>query len=483
MQILKVTAECDTITVAFQTLTNAVQIPVTDPLQFNPKFTSAPTSDSHRPNAQTHPKVCFWNKADYLDWLDSVEATSGDRGKLSFLEDENGNSILEAVVEAIQKSLRGAWSELATCNLAPSSWGKLSASGTQLVNTIMDNAHPIFKLAHNDWKLDFLATLSYSSWRRNHLDDFGNYRKAKKNDNDNDSADEKPSSSKGRKRQHHFKSEALAKKIKVDATDVIPPPTPASSSTCEVLSPPDGVSSSPLLQTLSLEGQSPQCNQEPPQCEQQPPQHDQEPPPHDREPPQHDHEPLQRDHEPPQNLVQAVEKDLEATPEIAAPPVLVPEVVPVLQSPFKQQVPAHCSPTRSLEDKENPSNIPAPKPIKVVNPLTALTTAAAQISFSPLPPILESAPTNTSSDSAKASTSKATKTGGKAKMCPSPTRNGCNLCALRWLKQLKTNGTTEEFCTYYTNLTPEQRKKYEDEAAKLVADNTWTKGVCEGLVY
>ncbi|KAG1847255.1 hypothetical protein C8R48DRAFT_677600 [Suillus tomentosus] len=412
MQILKVTAERDTITAAFQTLANAVQIPVTDPLQFNPKFTSAPTSESHRPNAQTHPKVRFWNKADYLDWLDSVEATSGDRGKLPFLEDENGNSISEAVVEAIRKSLRGAWSELATRNLAPSSWGKLSASRTQLVNTIMDNAHPIFKLAHNNWKLDFLATF----------------------------------------RCYY---------TPVDVTDVIPPPTPASSSTCEVLSPPDGVSLSPLLQTLSLEGQSPQCNQEPPQCEQQPPQHDQqppphdqEPPPHDQEPPQHDHEPLQRDHEPPQrdheppqNLVQAAEKDLEATPEIAAPPVLVPEVVPVLQSPFKQQVPAHCSPTRPLEDKENPSNIPAPKPIKVVNPLTALATAAAQISFSPLPPISD------------------------------------NLCALRWLKQLKTNGTTEEFCTYYTNLTPEQRKKYDDEAAKLVADNAWTKGVCEGLVY
>ncbi|KAG2082731.1 uncharacterized protein F5147DRAFT_660407 [Suillus discolor] len=447
---------------AFQILANAIQIPVTDPLQFNPKFTSAPTSDSHRPNAQTHPKVRFWNKVDYLDWLDSVEATSGDRGKLPFLEDENGNSISEAMVEAIRKSLWGAWSELATRNLAPSSWGKLSASGTQLVNTIMDNVHPIFKLAHNNWKLDFLATSSYSSWQRNHLDDFGNYRKAKKNDNDND----------------------------IDATNVIPPLTPASSSTCEVLSPPNGVSSSPLLQTLSLEGQSLQCNQEPPQRDQQPPQHNQQPPPHNHEPPQHNHEPLQHDHKPPQcdhkppqNLVQAVEKDLEATPEIAAPPVLVPEVVPVLQSPFKQQVPAHRSPTRSLEDKENPSNIPVPKPIKVVNPLTALATAAAQISFSPLPPILESAPTNTSSDSAKASTSKATKTGGKAKMRPSPTRNRCNLCALRWLKQLKTNGTMEEFCTYYTNLTPEQHKKYNDEAAKLVADNTWTKGVCEGLVY
>jgi hypothetical protein len=39
------------------------------------------------------------------------------------------------------------------------------------------------------------------------------------------------------------------------------------------------------------------------------------------------------------------------------------------------------------------------------------------------------------------------------------TTNYCsNLCALRWLKQIQTNGTTEQFCAYYRDLTAGQRK-------------------------
>ncbi|KAG2126043.1 hypothetical protein DEU56DRAFT_916192 [Suillus clintonianus] len=285
MQILKVMAERNTVTyvlvydAAFQTLTNAVHIPVTDPLQFVSKPTPiSPKCDPHRPNAQTHSKVRFWNKSDYLDWLDSLEATSSDHRKLPFLEDEIGNPISEAVVEAICKSLWGAWSELATHNLAPSSWGKLTASRTQLVNSIMETK--------------------------------------RSDDNNNGNENEKPSSSKGKKQQYHVKHEAPTKKMKVDTTDVTLPPTPA----------------------LSL------------------------------------------------------------TPE---------------------QVPAHLSPTRSLKDKENTPTIPAPKSIKVVNPLVALTAAAAQISFPPLPPISESTPTNTS-DSMKASTSKAPKLEARQRCARSP---------------------------------------------------------------
>jgi hypothetical protein len=115
----------------------------------------------------------------------------------------------------------------------------------------------------------------------------------------------------------------------VDTTDIILPPTPASSSTPEVLSLAEGLSSSPRLRTLSQDGSD----------------------------------------EPPQNLVQVLEEAEEAIPEIAAPPVLAPDIVPALRSPFKRQVPARLSPTRSLEDKENTPSIPTPKPIKVVNPL------------------------------------------------------------------------------------------------------------------
>ncbi|KAG1840145.1 GPR1/FUN34/yaaH family-domain-containing protein [Suillus subluteus] len=41
---------------------------------------------------------------------------------------------------------------------------------------------------------------------------------------------------------------------------------------------------------------------------------------------------------------------------------------------------------------------------------------------------------------------------------------GMDLCAHRWLKQPKANGTADEFCVYYGNLNEEQRKDYDNVA-------------------
>lgn len=72
---------------------------------------------------------------------------------------------------------------------------------------------------------------------------------------------------------------------------------------------------------------------------------------------------------------------------------------------------------------------------------------------------------------------KMSKAGAKCKMRPSPTKNGryvdslrsrhahhvsdyqtSNLCAHRWLKQMNTSGSTDEFCIYYNSLGQGQRK-------------------------
>ncbi|KAG2743069.1 hypothetical protein P692DRAFT_20878969 [Suillus brevipes Sb2] len=70
-------------------------------------------------------------------------------------------------------------------------------------------------------------------------------------------------------------------------------------------------------------------------------------------------------------------------------------------------------------------------------------------------------------------------------MHPSATKKGRNLCMLRWLKSTKTSGTMEEFCLYYGSLTLDHHKKYEMEAALLVANSSWTSGksVCDGQLY
>ncbi|KAG1742884.1 hypothetical protein EDB19DRAFT_1827589 [Suillus lakei] len=45
-----------------------------------------------------------------------------------------------------------------------------------------------------------------------------------------------------------------------------------------------------------------------------------------------------------------------------------------------------------------------------------------------------------------------------------------NLCALHWLKQIKTNGTTDKFCLYHRDLTAEHAKykNYDDKASVLI---------------
>lgn len=159
-----------------------------------------------------------------------------------------------------------------------------------------------------------------------------------------------------------------------------------------------------------------------------------------------------------------------------------------------------------LEEKENipppqpPTATPAPIKITVSNPmlvvrcfyllvlltffssLLALAAAGVKIPLLPSDSVPMQAPpvptekVSVPSDGANSNLQKgkAAKAGSKSsKMRPSPTKNGryvffsqtfpllmgcSNLCALRWLKQIKIGGTTEEFCAYYGDLTLEQRK-------------------------
>ncbi|KAI6013382.1 hypothetical protein PISMIDRAFT_9512 [Pisolithus microcarpus 441] len=69
------------------------------------------------------------------------------------------------------------------------------------------------------------------------------------------------------------------------------------------------------------------------------------------------------------------------------------------------------------------------------------------------------------------------KGGGKAKMRPGPAKNGHNLCAHCWRKQVQSNGSTEEFQKYYTGLTSAQRQAYDDEAAALYTAHIRTESL------
>ncbi|KAI6018269.1 hypothetical protein BKA83DRAFT_4496653 [Pisolithus microcarpus] len=89
---------------------------------------------------------------------------------------------------------------------------------------------------------------------------------------------------------------------------------------------------------------------------------------------------------------------------------------------------------------------------------------------------------NTSSDASGGGKSSASTLPAKSKvkLQPSGTKNGWNLCMLRWLKQVDANGQKDDFREYYDKmLTQAQHEAYDKEAKQLVKTNDWTKTIIE----
>ncbi|KAG1745054.1 uncharacterized protein EDB91DRAFT_1080562 [Suillus paluster] len=397
IQVVKLTTERDAFQSIFQQLASALQ-QSGNPLTFDPTFPAQlGSNDANRPTPQTHPKVRFWNQIDYIEWLDTFMGRLSDRGKLGYLEHENGGSIPATMVKGIQKALHAGWCELTNRKLAPKTWGVLSASGRKLIHTLMEDAYPLLKFANDGWKLEYLASTSYSAWRRTYLTDNGNWKLKNHGNEDEDESD-------------------------------------------------DGNAGD--SQTLSLKGKK--CKKAKFSIKSKVPQ-----------------------------------KKMKADSESAD------TILPWIST----------------------TNTPSSS-TSIANPLAALALAASQVQLPPLPlepasSPLPSAPNGANSeantqnraglpttDNANASkaTTGSTKISTKGKMRPSSTKNGRNLCAQRWLKTLKTNGTTEEFCAYYGDLTPGStkdvhaliclvRQAYDDESASLVANNSWNKITYDGTIY
>jgi hypothetical protein len=159
-----------------------------------------------------------------MEWLETASSRTADRGKLPYLEDADGAPVPETTIKAIRKLLRGGWSELLSRKMAPQSWGKVSASGRQQVHSLMEGTFPLFKFADNGWKLDYLATSSYPSWRRNNLDSDNNRKsrdgikkeeeEANDDDDDDDTNDEQTSKKRRRPTMSPVESKVPNKKTK-----------------------------------------------------------------------------------------------------------------------------------------------------------------------------------------------------------------------------------------------------------------------------
>ncbi|KAG1866999.1 hypothetical protein C8R48DRAFT_772188 [Suillus tomentosus] len=547
IQVIKLTTERDTLQANFQQLANALQ-QSGNPLTLDPTFSAQlGSNDTNRPTPQTHPKIRFWTQIDYIEWLDTSMGRLSDRGKLGYLEDENGGPIATTMVKGIRKALRAGWCELTNRKLAPKTWGVLSASGRKLIHTLMEDAYPLLKFADDGWKLEYLASTSYSAWHRTYLTDDGNW-KSRNHGNEDDDDDEsdngntgnsRSSNSNGKKRKKakfSIKSEVPQKKMKVNSEplDMILPqisttniPSSSTPSTQSLAILPLPSHSSPIPDPLTPDSPTPSLmaptsltpDSPTPSLMAPTSLTPDSPTPSLMAPTSRTPDPSAPDS--PHSLMGPTSPTPDApTPDsprpspIALAPLtlasltigsLAPDSPPELLSTAPALLAPEAGP--DSHDKENvPSKlIDAPTRINVViaNPLAALALAASKVQLPPLPlgpapPPLPSAPNGANSESttqnhaslpiadnvnvSKAATG-STKSGAKGKMRPSSTKNGRNLCAQRWLKTLKTNGTTEEFCSYYGDLTPAQRKAYDDESASLVANKSWNKTAYDGTIY
>ncbi|KAG2340366.1 hypothetical protein BDR05DRAFT_950449 [Suillus weaverae] len=371
----------------FQQLVSGIQLPQTDSdLKLDsiiPPFQPI----TKCPTCLTHPCVQFWTNEDFTAWLDSPDGLRANRGKVPYLEDENGDPLTDTIIKSIWKLLHGAWAELIRRKLASKTWGKVSATARQVVHTLMENTYPLFKLSDNGWKLDYLISSSYSAWRQNHIDDYGNWKKKdiddKEDENEESSGCSYNTKGKKCKQPKSLKSDVPEKKMKG----------------CTV----SNCSFPREYPTTSIEYLSCRANGE----------GEYSPPPH-----------------------------------------------PIIK-------------------------------INMTNPLSMLALAAVGTMIPPLPPSIDppltlSAPCPTAmkgpGKAGDATNERGSKI-SKGKMRPTQTKNGCNLCAHCWLKQVESNKTTEEFSVYYLDLLADQRKKYDTEAAELVANNAWDKKAYKGTLH
>ncbi|KAG2110474.1 hypothetical protein BD769DRAFT_1674633 [Suillus cothurnatus] len=299
---------------------------------------------------------------DFAAWLDSPDGRRANRGKVPYLEDENGDPLTDTLIKAIRKLLRGAWAELIRRKLAPKTWADpicehvlLSPSPSLTPSRASSPNLPLAPLSPTILPLKSLNLL--------------------------------------------------------DAASPKLPDTAAS---------PKSVQNLPIVtekQSIPL---------------------------------------------PVPSITVAVPMEKENIPPL---PVAAPSITLIAPQPVIK--------------------------INMTSPLSTLALPAVGTMIPPLPPSIDpppsfSAPCSTgikgpgkAGDAANGRGSKIS----KGKMRPTQTKNGRNLCAHRWLKQVESNKTTEEFCVYYGDLSADQRKQYDTEAAELVANNAWDKKVYEGTLH
>ncbi|KAG2049731.1 hypothetical protein BDR06DRAFT_1011813, partial [Suillus hirtellus] len=390
-----------------------------------------------RPSRDAYPGIQFWTRTDFDKFAENPEHGGRNRGKAPWLELEDGHPVTTNILKAIHKAIREAWAELVNRGIAPPTYSRICATGKKLVYNLVVKQFPLLLLDNNGWKLELLCTNDYPSWQKNNLGLDGSWkdmsmRLAAKEEDLDDEAILLYSKGKNKGKQRLSDSSEChddqhdVKKTRHDNMST-------SISTEEKVGP---MASPTFVHDPSL-----LLHQEP---KPSPASADDLPSPVDIS------LPLQDIHGSP-----AHEKS------IAPFGVYLPQPTP------QGSLVSHDAHGVNKENK------------------FALQDPLADI-FGPNG-IARTVPEPALSPIKKPNDGSSTKV-AKKKMRPGSAKNARNLCALRWLKQVKTaSGTTDEFCLYWAALTSAQQDEYKADAERLQSAGLWTKGsdkvVCDGIVY
>lgn len=109
----------------------------------------------------------FWDFDEWKKWSNSTEGRGSVkmRGPVPFLEDSHGDPLMSASIDAIRRTMRRIFEMMASKDIAPRSWGRLSEHAYLLFHIGVGTTHPELRLCSNDWKANELAKNVYSAWR------------------------------------------------------------------------------------------------------------------------------------------------------------------------------------------------------------------------------------------------------------------------------------------------------------------------------
>ncbi|KAG2741226.1 hypothetical protein P692DRAFT_20682053, partial [Suillus brevipes Sb2] len=115
------------------------------------------------------PSQFIWTKEDWKKLQEKPSTQLEKSHPLRFVVDKSNRPIPLEHVTAIRTTSRRVFVDIWNINEAPKSWGAASGSASKLYYREMVTFFPELGYCDGNWKCDAIATASYTSWHKNHI--------------------------------------------------------------------------------------------------------------------------------------------------------------------------------------------------------------------------------------------------------------------------------------------------------------------------